>query len=645
MHTTLDRNAGPSAQSQPSDESSGSVGYTTENTLWRAATVALDTDGPILGINDVPVGALGGDQARYQVREVLGVGGMGEVRLCHDAIIGRDVALKTLLKERDMHPRARKRFFREARVQGQLEHPSILPLYDMGQAEDGELFFTMRRVRGHSLVEIVDGLAENDPTFTERYSRRKLLTAFAQVCLAVDYAHSRGVIHRDLKPSNIMLGDFGEVYVLDWGVAKIQSDGSKQPIDLPRAERSSTGNVVGTPGYMSPEQVMGLEELQDARADVYALGVLLFEILTLRPLHQGATTKELFDATLKKEHARPSMICADVPPELDAVCVMATWTNRESRLSSARALAEAVERYLDGDRDLERRRELSTDRAKSAKLLFDRLDERAAEEQNTVRAAAMRQVVESLAFDPENVDARQMLMRMFVEAPKQTPPEVEDALDQHDHRNMQDFAKWGIVVLLSWVVCTPIFTLFGVTSWWPMAALMTLTVSSAALLIWMYKTGSFSRPIINLLAVLLFAVIATSSAWMGPFVAAPQFILGGAMWIGFSTLRRVNYMQISLIGAVACALPFLLEFAHIVPPSYTITRNAITLHPRIIEYPEWPTQALLFYVSVSSVLFPGLFFRSTRGALVDAQRKLFLHAWHLKQLVPSSSATDPPANK
>jgi len=148
---------------------------------------------------------------RYSGDTLLGQGGMGEVRLCVDKVIGREIARKTIL------PHARNgstlaRFVREAKVQARLEHPSIVPVYDIGRDEDGAVWFTMKRVRGRSLAEVIASGEE---------SRRKLLTAFVAVCYAVAFAHERGVIHRDLKPQNIMLGSFGEVSVLDWGIAKV----------------------------------------------------------------------------------------------------------------------------------------------------------------------------------------------------------------------------------------------------------------------------------------------------------------------------------------------------------------------------------------------------------------------------------------
>ncbi|MBM4357203.1 MAG: serine/threonine protein kinase [Deltaproteobacteria bacterium] len=213
--------------------------------------------------------------ARYQPRGLLGEGGMGEVRLARDKVVGRDVAIKTMRPE--VEEFARDRFLREARVQGQLEHPAIVPIYDLGLTEEQRLFFTMKRLRGESLETVLGKLAFDEPEAVAKYPLRRLLAAFVQVALALEYAHRRGVLHRDLKPANVMLGDFGEVYVIDWGLARLRFSGEDDISGGPDpAERGKgetlAGSGLGTPGYMAPEQAAGALELLDGRTDVYGLG-------------------------------------------------------------------------------------------------------------------------------------------------------------------------------------------------------------------------------------------------------------------------------------------------------------------------------------------------------------------------------------
>ena len=160
------------------------------------------------------------ENQRYARARKLGEGGMGEVHLCRDAWLGRDVAMKVMLGTTGGD--ATGRFLREARVQGQLEHPGIVPVYDLAIGATGAPYFTMKRVQGHTLREVLDGLVKRDPATLASFNRRRVLGALEQVCQAVAFAHVRGVIHRDLKPENVMVGEFGEVLVLDWGIARLR---------------------------------------------------------------------------------------------------------------------------------------------------------------------------------------------------------------------------------------------------------------------------------------------------------------------------------------------------------------------------------------------------------------------------------------
>ncbi|MCH9684073.1 MAG: protein kinase, partial [Deltaproteobacteria bacterium] len=296
---------------------------------------------------------------RYADIGLLGRGGMGEVRLARDQYVGRKVALKVIRHGRAHRPRSRSRFMREARIQGQLEHPAVVPVYDLAQATDGRPYFTMKRVSGSTLEEILTRLRDDDPEAREAHSRRRLLEAFTRVCLAVDYVHESGVLHRDLKPSNVMLGRFGEVYLVDWGLAKLfrdDHDHDTSPEDADPIQEATTldgehdghtavGELMGTPGYMSPEQIDGGGRPLDERSDVYALGAILFELLTFAPLHAPGPIQRKIGSTIRGADARAHQRfpARDVPPELEAICVRATADEPDDRYATARALAEAVE--------------------------------------------------------------------------------------------------------------------------------------------------------------------------------------------------------------------------------------------------------------------------------------------------------------
>lgn len=202
---------------------------------------------------------------RYAESSLLGEGGMGRVSLVRDAKLERDVALKSIRADRLHAPSMKRRFVREARLQGRLQHPSILPVYDFGLDDDGHPYFTMRPISGTSLSVALEGE-------TRVARRRELLAALNRVALAVDYAHRNDVVHCDLKPSNIVLGEFGEVYVVDWGAAH----------DLSESDRERAKQLAGSPAYMAPEQAEGRSHLIGPWTDVFALGAILFEILTGR---------------------------------------------------------------------------------------------------------------------------------------------------------------------------------------------------------------------------------------------------------------------------------------------------------------------------------------------------------------------------
>ncbi|HET6582835.1 MAG TPA: serine/threonine-protein kinase, partial [Nannocystaceae bacterium] len=303
---------------------------------------------------------------RYVFANLLGKGGMGEVRLCADDRLGRDVAVKTMYSTS-----SRARFLREAKLQGRLEHPSVVPVYDVGEVV-GTPYFTMRRIVGITLSDVIARLQDGDEEFAAKHSRRRLLTDFLQACQAVAYAHDHGVVHRDLKPANIMLGEYGEVYVLDWGIAKVRDGwnetGEPRSVVPTDGSHTSDGSVLGTLGYMPPEQLEGTSDRLDFRADIYALGAILFELLTLQQLHSATGAGGKIESTLRGADARASERAPEreVPPELEAICVRATKTVPAERHADVRALIADVERFLDGDRDLERRRQLAREHAELA---------------------------------------------------------------------------------------------------------------------------------------------------------------------------------------------------------------------------------------------------------------------------------------
>jgi serine/threonine-protein kinase len=295
---------------------------------------------------------------RYTLSRLHATGGIGRVWLARDDRLGRDVALKELRPERAAQPAVWGRFLREASITGQLEHPGIVPIYEVSRRPDDQgPFYTMRFVRGRTLAEAVAGYhQQRGRGKAGPLELRELLTAFVGVCNAVAYAHSRGVLHRDLKPQNVVLGDYGEVIVLDWGLARLlgQPDGDAdvhlRPVAVEADEGGTLqGQVLGTPAYMAPEQAEGrLDELSPA-TDVHGLGAILYEVLTGRAPFSGADTTAILRQVVHESPDPPQLVVAGTPAALAAVCLKALAKKPAERYPSAKELAGEVRHWLAGE--------------------------------------------------------------------------------------------------------------------------------------------------------------------------------------------------------------------------------------------------------------------------------------------------------
>jgi serine/threonine-protein kinase len=303
----------------------------------------------------VSPGAATRDGQRFRILRPLAHGGLGEVFVALDAELHREVALKQILEKHADDPISRQRFIAEAEITGGLEHPGVVPVYGLGTYADGRPYYAMRFIKGDSLKESIERF-HADPSLRSDSGRRslelrKLLRRFLDVCNAIDYAHSRGVIHRDIKPANIILGKHGETLVVDWGLAK--AIGRADPLageqtiapSSSGSEETLPGSALGTPAYMSPEQASGDLDRLGPRSDVYSLGATLYCLLTDRPPFEGDDVGEILRNVKSGNFRAPRDVDPSLDNALESVCRKAMAAEPQDRYVSCRALAEDVERW------------------------------------------------------------------------------------------------------------------------------------------------------------------------------------------------------------------------------------------------------------------------------------------------------------
>jgi len=577
--------------------------------------------------------------ARYQEEGSLGIGGMGEVRLCLDHAMGRHVAMKVPREGLDERSDVRARFLLEARVQGQLEHPSIVPVYDLGRAE-GAPFFTMRRVKGRTLEEVLVGLDFGTEDIRERFNERRLLSDFSQLCLALDFVHERGVVHRDLKPANIMFGEYGEVYLLDWGLAKVLGRDEIRPADVDpehallqdSAPNTQFGTILGTLGYVAPE-VVGSEGSLDGRADIYGLGALLFEIVTGERLHEETKAIKLVNSTLRGVTERVKNVDPRLPPELEKLVLWATALDPAARCPSARDLHDGIERYLDGHRDSERRRQLADTLVAE---VADEVDMSTDSEREGARRNALTKLGRALALDPSHGPALERLVALLTEPPPTLPAAVREELAVQETRQTRQAGRMGAGVFLALNLFLPLVIWTGVRSWLPVVLFSAFTTATG---VTSWLVSRLERPTTNhalAVYVLALATAASTSAFFGPYVLAPLVIV--VVTLLFSLNHPPQYRHLFVVlGALAALLPMGLEWVGAVAPSMSFGADGMRLLPRMSELRRVPTLAILTIASVGVILIAGGAIGPIRRELDRAQARVRVQAWQLRQMVPTSA--------
>ncbi|MCM8542530.1 MAG: serine/threonine protein kinase [Lentisphaeraceae bacterium] len=312
---------------------------------------------------------------KYQVNNLIAKGGMAVVFEAKDKNCRRKVALKVIRDSHSKHPEVIHRFIEEAQIAAQLDHPNILPIYDLSLDSNEKPFYAMKMVKGYTLEEIIQKIRCEDKELIKEYPLSRLLQIFIKICEAVQFAASKGVVHRDLKPENIMIGKFGEVFIMDWGIAKILDEGTSENKASESLENiiesikhdgdfkiatTMQGQILGTPSFMAPEQVYSEDGEIDTRADVYALGGILYNILVLDTPHNEMNIKALLRNKIVGKFPTPEKRAAQtknvlnhlpgrkIPVPLSAVCQKALSIRPDDRYQSAKELQEDVEAFTNG---------------------------------------------------------------------------------------------------------------------------------------------------------------------------------------------------------------------------------------------------------------------------------------------------------
>jgi len=552
----------------------------------------------------------------YSLGEVIGTGGIGEIITAQDLRVGRDVAIKRL-RTPSPTPEETARFLREARIQARLDHPAIAPVHELGRDRDGRPYFTMKRLAGNTLGMTLSAPEPNRP---------RLLRAFVEVCQAIDFAHARGVVHRDLKPGNIMIGDYGDVYVLDWGVARVVGETVEGVTDDLAGNDLETGDLLGTPGYMAPEQIKRLGDT-GRPADIYALGAILFEILAGEPLHPrgqpalaSTVNNEAVTSPAKRKPDR------SIPPELDALCV-ATLNADATTRPTARRVAERVEAYLDGDRDVARRRTMAVDLVWVARAAFN----------EGRRADAMRSAGRALALDPESTGAAELVSTLILEPPQEPPPELIDALAESDTRGVRRHARTAIVAYLAIASFLPIAIWNGIRKW---DAVMAVFIAACVM-----AAGAFAimrRPNRSFAWMLAYAIgnvvlLGALTRMAGPFTFVPAITCVVIMSVmAYPIFIEKSFALIGLI-IVGFLVPIVLELTDQVTRTWEIKDGALISHAGALEIGGTPTLAMLIGASIATIVIAGVHAGRIYRASRDANRALVMQSWHLRQLLPTST--------
>jgi serine/threonine-protein kinase len=583
----------------------------------------VDTIAPdVIGTGDPPLpgGAAPSDALstgavfarRYRLVRRMSAGAMADLYEAEHVNTRRRVALKVLHPEVMEDPTAVERFRREATACADIDSEHIVGVIDSDvDPGTGRPFLVMEYLHGRDLAQyIAETWGASAPIPTSQ-----TLLLLRQVASALDKVHAAGIVHRDLKPANLFLvtPDDGppRVKIVDFGVAK-----------LVRERSGSEGERIGTPLYMAPEQLDGDSVSVDGRADVFALGAILYEVVSLRRLRETA-----MDVRTGRVR-RVSSVVPDVSPELDAICAKATARDPADRYPTARALAEAIESYLDGDQNEALRRELAMQHVTRARDLFARASTAQA------RVEALREALRAMALDPQNQEAQKLLLAAVTNVPDAIPPEAQES-----YRHATDGARLRLLrvtgpLWLTWLVVVPLAMVAGVRDWRPLALGAASSFVGACLAWYSARQGVCSTRRVVLLGACAAVTVGASACFLGPFVMPP--LCGSTAAVVAALYARPTERR-AVTGMVALAVlaAFAVELLGLVSPAWSFRQDQLTLFARVVVLPERMTVWFLLYMSVSFVVLPAVLVGRVRDAAARTERREFMQAWMVRKLFPN----------
>jgi len=444
-----------------------------------------------------------------------------------------------------------------------------------------------------------------------------------------------------------MLGDYGEVHLLDWGIAKVV--GVDDPlieghVDLSKDRVPSTevGFVVGTPGYMAPEQARGETRTYNGRSDIYSLGAILFEAMTLMRLHDQVQVEHILVSTVHGVEARPSVRAPqlNLPPELDDIIPRAIALDPERRYATAREMNDDIERLLDGDRDSTRRAEIAAQHTANAKAALA-VARRGGNQADGQHRRAVGELLQAMALEPNNSEARATMVQLLLEPVEKLPEAAFAELQEVNRIDRSRASRANGWAFLAWMGSFPLIAAMGVRDVPALIALGGLTMLLVAYTWWMAISGRTQTRYMTVAVTTTFVVVAAMSMFFGPLFFVPGLSVMAATSYLVSLRANSRSRSMVLLGSLASVLvPTLFHLTGLLPSRYAFSEHGLTILPGIVRLPERATWAFLLMGNCLTVVIANLLVGRAVAALLRAERRLFTQAWRLRQFLPELSSIE-----